>query len=174
MREVVTNKGLDNENTIWQEKDADKSIETEMLYRLMVYLGSNNNVAKEKIKKAVDNKHIITQVSSGLNGFSKLQFNLNKDKTWDAISWAIDKLGVDVEDRDKNEYSFYLNVVNDKKRGIMSKIFGDDAIKQNISLKIKQINNKLSEVYFVDIGGINNNKAKELSDDLFYKISQQF
>jgi outer membrane protein assembly factor BamC len=174
MREVVTNKGLANENTIWQEKEADKSIEAEMLYRLMIYLGSDNNIAKEKIEKATDSNNISVKVTSGLNGFSKLQFNLDKNKTWDALSWAIDKLGINIEDRDKNDYSLYLNIANDKDRGIMSKIFGDEAIKKSVRIKIKQISTSLSEVYFLDISGENTEKTKQFSGSLFHKIAQQF
>jgi outer membrane protein assembly factor BamC len=174
MREVVTNKGLENQNTIWQEKEADKSIEIEMLYRLMVYLGSDNNIAKEKIEKATNKKNIDVKISMGINGFSKLQFNLSKDKTWDAVSWSLDKLGIDIDDRDKNDYSLYLNIANEEDRGIMSRIFGDDAIKQSVRLKIKQISENLSAVYFVDISGENEDETKKFSGSLLSKIAQQF
>jgi len=174
MREVATNKGLENENTIWQEKDADKSIELEMLYRMMVYLGSTDNSAKEKIASATDKKIIKPVLKTGINGFAKLQFNLDKTSTWDAISWAFDKLTIDIEDKDKNDSSFYISVVNDKEKGIMSKIFGDSAIKKNFQIKIKNISENFSEVYFVDLRHENSKTTKEFSKVLFEKVIKQF
>lgn len=174
MREVVTDRGLKNENTIWQEKETDKSIETEMLYRLMVYLGSEKTIAKEKIEKATDNKSVIVKIGEGLGGFAKLQFNSGKNKTWESVSWALDKLNIEVDDRDKNDYSIYLNIANEEKRGVMSKIFGDAAIKKHFKIKIKQISDNFSEVYFVDISGESDNDVKKFSNTLFTKIKQQF
>jgi hypothetical protein len=40
MEEVITNAGGEDENTIWQARPKDQSLETEMLYRFTVYLGS--------------------------------------------------------------------------------------------------------------------------------------
>jgi outer membrane protein assembly factor BamC len=174
MREVTTNKGEKNENTIWQEKETDKAMEVEMLYRLMVYLGSDNNIAKAKIEKATDSNNIVVKIASGLGGFAKLQFNQNKDKTWDSVAWALDKLNIEIDDRDKADYSVYLNIANEEERGIISRIFGDDAIKQNVRMKIKQISPQLSEVYFIDIAGENNEESKQFSKNLFAKIQQQF
>lgn len=172
MREIATNKGEKNENTIWQEKETDKDMEIEMLYRLMVYMGSEKSMAKDKITEATNKQHIKVNLTTGLGGNAKLQFALDRNKTWDAISWAFDKLNIDIDDRDKGDYSFYLNIANEKERGIMSKLFGDEAIKQNIRIKIKQISPTLSEVYFIDVSG--ENDVKDFSKALFTKIKQQF
>lgn len=172
MREVETNKGEKNENTVWQEKETDKDMEIEMLYRLMVYMGSEKSIAKDKIEKATDKKKIQVKLATGLGGNAKLQFALDKNKTWDAISWAFDRLNIDIDDRDKGDYSFYLNIANEKERGIMSKLFGDDAIKKSVRIKIKQISSNLSEVYFIDVSG--ESDVKDFSKSLFTKIKQQF
>ena len=174
MREVVTNKGLDNENTIWQEKDADTSVEAEMLYRLMIYLGSDKVIAKEKMEAASIQNKISVGLKAGINGFAKMQFNLNNNETWDAISWGFDKLNIDIADRDKGDGSLYINVAGVTERGIMSRIFGDTAIKENFQIKVKSINKNFSEVYFIDLSRENSESTKEFSKNLFAKIVEQF
>jgi len=41
MEEVLTSAGAAEENTIWQSRPKDRDLETEMLYRLMTFLGSD-------------------------------------------------------------------------------------------------------------------------------------
>lgn len=174
MREVVTNKGLSDENTIWQEKEADKSVETEMLYRFMVYLGSDNAAAKDKIENAKAQERIRVAVAKDINNMAKLQFQLGREDTWEAVAWALDKLTIDIDDRDKKDASFYVNIANTEERGLMSRIFGDEAIKKNFRIKIRDLGNRVSEVYFIDLSGENSETTQTFSNTLFTKIANQF
>ena len=174
MREVVTNKGSESENTIWQEKQSDKLTENEMLYRLMIYLGSDNSVAKEKIQQATTQNKIAVINKIGINGFAKLEFKLGRKDTWDAMSWAFDELNISIEDKDFKDSSFYIYVANEEEKGIISSIFGDDAIKQNFQIKIKQLKNNLSEVYFIDLSSEKEDSTKKFSQILFDKIAKKF
>jgi outer membrane protein assembly factor BamC len=170
MQEVVTSKGEKHENTIWQEKPRDEFLETEMLYRLMIYMGSDDTTAKQKIKQSVDNNTIKPEVKTDISGFAKMQFDTNKDNTWNMLSFAIDKLNINIEDRDKRDGSFYIKIANEEERGIMSSIFGDDAIVQNFRIKVKQLQQNFSEVYFIDLSGENKESTQKFSHTLFDKI----
>lgn len=174
MEEVITNKGGDNENTIWQSRPKDISLETEMLYRLMLFLGSDDADAKAKILNARQTGKITVGISKDVNGFAKLTFSLNQIDTWRSVGWAFDQLGVAVSDKDIKEGSFYINTARTKDKGILSRIFGDAAIKKSFQILVKQISNKHTEVYFNDLSEQNKPKTIEFSREFLANVAKQF
>ena len=173
MAEVISGSG-NNETTLWQNSEKDYALEAEMLYRLMVYLGGDSAKAREKIISAKDNNKVVVNVKDGLNGYAKLVFNLNLIDTWDNISWAISETNVQVEDRDIKERAFYINLARTADKGIMSKIFGEDAILNTYQIQLKSIGSSLTEVYFQDISEANEQKTKEFSYDFFNQLQKLF
>jgi len=71
------------ETTVWEPYVKDVALETEMLYRLMVFISGDNIEAKEKIINAKENKVISVALDTSFNGFAKLVFNANLIDTWD-------------------------------------------------------------------------------------------
>ena len=173
MAEVISGSG-NNETTLWQNSEKDYALEAEMLYKLMVYLGGDSAKAREKIISAKDNNKVVVNVKDGLNGYAKLVFNLNLIDTWDNISWAISETNVQVEDRDIKERAFYINLARTADKGIMSKIFGEDAILNTYQIQLKSIDSSLTEVYFQDISEANEQKTKEFSYDFFNQLQKLF
>jgi len=173
MAEVISGSG-NNETTLWQNSEKDYALEAEMLYRLMVYLGGDSAKAREKIISAKDNNKVVVNVKDGLNGYAKLVFNLNLIDTWDNISWAISETNVQVEDRDIKERAFYINLARTADKGIMSKIFGEDAILNTYQIQLKSIDSSLTEVYFQDISEANEQETKEYSYDFFNQLQKLF
>jgi len=173
MAEVISGSG-NNETTLWQNSEKDYALEAEMLYRLMVYLGGDSAKAREKIISAKDNNKVVVNVKDGLNGYAKLVFNLNLIDTWDNISWAISETNVQIEDRDIKERAFYINLARTADKGIMSKIFGEDAILNTYQIQLKSIDSSLTEVYFQDISEANEQKTKEFSYDFFNQLQKLF
>jgi outer membrane protein assembly factor BamC len=174
MEEVLTKAGSDDENTIWQSRPKDKSLETEMLYRLMTFFGSDQEIAKKKILKAQENKMLSVKVSESVNGYAKLIFPLNQYETWDSIGWALDQLNIDIEDKDIKEGSFYINVARSDDKDFLTRIFGDDAIKKSFQIMVKQINDNITEVYFNDLSEKTNQTAIDFSHKFLNKIAKQF
>lgn len=172
MQEVVTNKGADNENTIWQEKARDEFLETEMLYRLMVYMGTDNTTAKQEIIQASNNNTISVELKTDVSGFAKLQIDASKEKAWELISFALDSLAITIEDQDKPDGSFYIKTVNDEERGVMSSIFGDEAINQNFRIRIKELSPGFTEVYFMDLSEENTDSTKRFSHTFFSRLKE--
>jgi len=173
MAEVISGSG-NNETTLWQNSEKDYALEAEMLYKLMVYLGGDSAKAREKIISAKENNKVVVNVKDGLNGYAKLVFNLNLIDTWDNISWAISETNVQVEDRDIKERAFYINLARTADKGIMSKIFGEDAILNTYQIQLKSIGSSLTEVYFQDISEANEQKTKEFSYDFFNQLQKLF
>ena len=173
MAEVITGTGKD-ETTLWQSKERDIALENEMLYQLMLYLGGDSANAREKIINAQEEGKISVVLTDGLNGYAKLQFKLNLIDTWDNMSWAISDLNVNLEDKDLKEKTFYVQVARSSDKGIMSKIFGEDAIFSPYQLQLKELSPNLTEVYFSDISEANEQETKEFSYEFLGKIQKLF
>ncbi len=174
MEEVLTKAGSDDENTIWQSRPKDQALETEMLYRLMTFLGSDHAVAREKIIQAKEEQKLTVSLSKGVNGYAKLTFSLNQYDTWDNMGWALDQLNIDVEDKDVKEGSFYINVARTEDQGLWSRMFGDDAIKKSFQILVRQTSDNETEVYFNDISEENEQATIDFSHEFLGNIAKQF
>ena len=174
MEEVLTRSGKEDENTIWQSRPKDQVLETEMLYRLMTFLGSDHAVAREKILTAKEEQKMTVSVEKGVGGYAKLAFSLGRYDTWDNMGWALDELNIDVEDKDVKEGSFYINVARTDDKGIWSRMFGDDAIKKSFQIIVKQIDSQTTEVYFNDLSEENEQETIDFSYEFLGSIAKQF
>ncbi len=174
MEEVVTKAGSENENTIWQVRSKDQLLETEMLYRFMVYLGSDNAIARDKITAAKEKQIINAEIMTGLGGYAKLKFSLGMYETWKSIDWALDELNIDIEDKDVKEGSFYVNSTNENNNSIFSDIFGDNAIQKSYQIIVKQIDANITEVYLNDLDESNTQEDIEFSHKFLSNIAKQF
>ena len=174
MEEVLTKAGSDDENTIWQSRPKDQALETEMLYRLMTFLGSDHAVAREKIITAKEAQELTVEVAKGIGGYAKLVFSLSRYDTWDNMGWALDQLNVEVDDKDVKEGSFYINIARTEDQGIFSRMFGDDAIKKSFQIMVKQIDSNLTEVYFNDLSEENEQGTIDFSYEFLGDIAKQF
>lgn len=174
MEEVLTNSGKEDENTIWQPRAKDEELETEMLYRLMTFLGSDHAVAREKILAAKEEQKTTVKIADGVGGYAKLVFSLNQYDTWDNVGWALDQLNIDVEDKDVKEGSFYIQVARTEDKGLWSRMFGDDAIKKSFQILVRQIDNQTTEVYFNDISEENEQETISFSHEFLGNIAKQF
>jgi len=172
MKEVVKNSG-NVESTIWQEKEKDVSLETEMLYLLMVYLGGESAEAREKIINAKETEKIIVTLSNSFNGYKKLTFKQNILDTWDNLAWALLELNIQVEDKDIKEKAFYIKAVGDD-IGLMSKLLGAEAISQQYQISLKEIDKSTTEIYFNDLEEKNESSTKNLNFEIFEKIHKLF
>jgi len=175
MSEAVSGSNEKFETKYWQYKERDIALENEMLFELMVYLGSESASAREKLINATEDKKIEISLQNGINGYSKLVFNMNLIETWDNLSWAISNLNnVDLEDRDLKEKAFYIKVARTADLGLLTKIFGDDAVRESYQIQLKQVSPSLTEVFFNDLSEKNEKETKEFSNDFFKTIKDMF
>jgi outer membrane protein assembly factor BamC len=174
MQEVLTNKGSDDENTIWQSQAKDHMLETEMLYRLMTFLGSDHALAREKIMAAREQQKLTIKIAKSIGGYAKLVFSLTQYETWNNIGWALDQLGIDVEDKDVKEGSFYINIAKEEDKGIFSRLFGDNAIKKSFQIVVRQVDSNITEVYFNDLSEENKQATIDFSYQFLGNIARQF
>jgi outer membrane protein assembly factor BamC len=173
MKEVVINKGQSSENTIWQTHQKDKALETEMLYKLMTYLGSDSAVAREKIIQAQEEKITRVKLVQESNGYAKLVFSSNFYDTWNNVSWALDQMNVGVEDKDLKEGSFYINLTQKKDSSILSRIFGNTTTQTSFQILLQEEDGNTG-VYFNDLSEQNLASTIEFSHQFLEQVAQQF
>jgi len=172
MAEVITNSG-GQESTLWQFKERNISLETEMLYKLMIYLGSDSAEAREKILAAQKNSKISINQTIDINGFSKLLINFGIEETWDNISWAINNINLEVESKDVKEKSFYINAARSSDKGFFIKVFGDDAVRKIFRIYLRPKSKSETEVLFLDVSEENETETKQFSSEIMRLISDQ-
>jgi len=158
--------------TAWKYREKDLILETEMLYRLMVYLGGDD--VETKILKAKDQKIILAKVQDTINGYAKLVLDLDILDAWEKLSWSIDQNNIDLEDKDIKERAFYIVSTRTSDKGIMSRLFGDEPYKKTFQLVLKSTGTQTTEVYFNDVSEENETETKEYSYDLFNQLASSF
>ena len=163
---------VSGEMRLWQPKEKDLELETEMLLMLMIYLGSDQTEAVAQIQENIVEKESLIEVDNAENGFAKLVFPYNKSESWRYLGWALDELAIEVEDRDYLNGSYYIKVSPDK--GFFSKLINTVSSVKTYQLFVNQINSSRSEVYFVDLSEENNQSSIDYSFELFDQIMNKF
>jgi outer membrane protein assembly factor BamC len=136
MEEIVTKKGTDEEKIIWQPREKDIGLETEMLYKLMVFLGNDRNSAKEKILNAKEIKGLNVELKQRLGGNVTLVFPLGFKETWYQLAWALDELDIKIDDKDSSAGAIYIDMSNDK-NAHLEKMFNKKIMENSYQLLLK-------------------------------------
>lgn len=141
MVEVYTSSS--NEHTAWQPAPPDKELEAEMLTRLSLRLENEFNV-KQKTREDVDTTALkqtpteaptyVSKEIRGANGQTEaLEISEPFDRAWRRVGVGLDRVGLNVEDRDRSAGTFYIRYLDPdyevKKRndeGLFSRWFGKE------------------------------------------------
>ena len=157
---------------VWQPRDKDVELETEMLLKLMVFLGNDRVEAISKIQSNTSLSNAAIEVVASESGYATLTFPYNKKQAWSYLGWALDELGIDVDDRDFIEGSFLIKANPNK--GFFSKILGSMDKDTTYQLIIKEVGASQSTVIFVDLSEENDQDIIEYSVELFNQIASKF
>jgi len=120
MIEVLEGGGLNR--TIWQPRPADPDLEAEMLSRLMMRFGVEEEKAKLELtttgkSTAQERAHIDRETGN------TLIINEAFDRSWRRVGLALDRIGFTVEDRNRVDGIYFVRYLNPDKD---SKKKGDD------------------------------------------------
>jgi outer membrane protein assembly factor BamC len=134
--------------TVWNPRPSDPELEAEFLRRLMVRLGTKEEVAKQSIAvaKAPPQR---AEIKKGLNGAELLQVFEPFDRTWRRVGLALDRVGFTVEDRDRQKGLYFVRYADPeaepgkrKKEGsVLSRLFtrSDEKVKaEQYRVQVKQ------------------------------------
>ena len=160
------------EQRLWQPREKDVELETEMLLKFMMFLGSDRSEAVSKIQASNEKRESPVSVIKSANGYATLVFPYNKKQAWSYLGWALDELDVDIEDRDAIDGTYYINVV--KGKGFFSKLLSTVSSTQTYQLVIKQLDESRSQVIFVDLSEENEQDTIDYSFDFFNELATKF
>jgi outer membrane protein assembly factor BamC len=114
------------ESTVWTPRPADPNLEAEFLTRLMVKLGTKEQVAREVIAKPVATGPARARAVAGQPA---LQVDEAFDRAWRRVGLALDRGGFTVEDRDRNGGLYFVryadpkNAATNAEPGFFAKLF---------------------------------------------------
>ena len=113
------------DNTVWQPRPSDPELETEFLRRLMVKLG----VSQEQSRAIAAAPAPRTQAArmATVNNQPVVQLDEGFDRAWRRVGLALDRTGFTVEDRNRNEGTYFVRYVAPdaakKEPGFFGKLF---------------------------------------------------
>jgi outer membrane protein assembly factor BamC len=138
MLEVYSNTQKDQ--TVWQPRPTDPELETEFLRRLMVKLGAPAEQVQAQVAAASKTTSRIATVGN----MPVVMIDEGFDRAWRRVGLALDRTGFTVEDRDRNQGTYFVRYVEPsadrKEQGFFAKIFkmedkGAAPLKYRINLK---------------------------------------
>jgi len=120
MQEVFNDK-----TTVWQPRPSDPELESEMLNRLMVYMGVQEQQAKQALQSA-EAPAPRAQLTRNTDGTAVLNVEEDVSRAWRRTVLALDRVGFSVEDRDRSKGVYYV-IYDDplketKTKGMLSKL----------------------------------------------------
>ena len=163
---------IDGAQRFWQLREKDVELETEMLLKLMVFLGNDRAEAISKMQSNIVTGKTNVAVINSESGYATLVFPYDKKQSWNFLGWALDELSIDVEDRDPLESSYFIKATHNK--GFFSKVFNSIGSERTYQLIIKETSDSQTYVIFVDINEENDLESIGYSSELFNKIASKF
>ncbi len=163
---------VQGELRVWQSRDKDVELETEMLLNLMVFFGSDRSEAINKIQASNEKIESHVSVIKSESGYATIVFPYNTKQTWSYLGWALDELNVDIEDLDPIEGSYFINITKDQ--GFFSKLLSTVTSGQIYQLIVKQLDATSSQVIFVDLSEENEQDTIDYSFDFFDELAAKF
>lgn len=108
MYEVYVNEG--KSETRWQPRPAEPELEAEMLRRLMIRLGVEENRAKTMIAAAPQQER--AKLTRAADGAGTLALMEPFDRAWRRVGLALDRVGFTVEDRDRSQGLYFVRYID--------------------------------------------------------------
>jgi outer membrane protein assembly factor BamC len=118
---------VQGESTMWQTRPADPELEAEMLHRLMVHLGVEEQRSRTMLAERGPERAPRAQLTQDAEGNPALTLDEEFFRAWRRTGLALDRVGFTVEDRDRSEGVYFVRY-NDPlreqpKKGFFSRMF---------------------------------------------------
>ncbi len=108
MVEIFTTEGKDT--TVWQPRPPDPELEAEMLRRLMVRLGTDEQRAQALATSGTTAER--AKLSKQGESVGALELQESFDRAWRRVGLALDRVGFTVEDRDRSKGLYFVRYVD--------------------------------------------------------------
>ena len=141
MEEVAKGGNPDlDDSTIWQPRPSDPELEAEILYRLMVYLGVEQERA-DRLLAVAPTREERAVMARGPEGQVSLTVREDFSQAWRRTGLALDRVGFTVEDRDRARGIYIVRYVDpaeaEKEKGFFGKMFSGDKKPRNVEYQVK-------------------------------------
>jgi len=156
---------------VWQPREKDVELETEMLLKLMVFLGADTAESITKIQSNLESNETIAEVFTSESEYATLVLPYDKKQSWKLLGWALDELNIEVDDRDSLEGSYLIKI--NPNRGFLTKLLSTVS-EQSYQLILKEIGDSQTHVIFVDLSEENDQDVISYSAELFNTIASKF
>ncbi|HEY5701653.1 MAG TPA: outer membrane protein assembly factor BamC, partial [Gammaproteobacteria bacterium] len=116
-----------DESRVWQPRPADPELEAEMLNRMLVSFGIEEQRAAGMLARSRDKRDRAKMVRDQ-DGIKALSLDENFSRAWRRTGLALDRVGFTVEDRDRSRGLYFVRYVDPdadisgKKKGFFSKL----------------------------------------------------
>ena len=124
MEEVLTGSPADVQGTFWQARANDPELEVEMLRRLMLHLGVEEQRAGSLVAVTADSPARAQLVKQ--DGRSTLTLFEDLASAWRRTGVALDRTGFAVEDRDRDQGVYFVRYIDpdrdSERRGLLSRL----------------------------------------------------
>jgi len=97
------------EQTKWQPRPSNPELEAEMLQRMMVRLGVQEERAKAQVASPRDTSRAM--LTKSIEG-GTLALNEQFDRAWRRVGLALDRIGFTVEDRDRSKGIYFVRYID--------------------------------------------------------------
>ena len=155
----------------WQPRLKDVELETEMLLKLMVFLGDDRSESIAKIQSNLLSSETVASVFNSDSGYATLVLPYDKSQSWKLLGWALDELSIDVDDRDSIESSYLIKII--PKKGFLSNLLSSVS-EQTYQLVLIEVADSQTHVIFVDLSEEDDPDIFSFSSELFNKIAAKF
>ncbi len=126
MEEVVEGTPDESTGTIWKPRASDPELEAEMLKRLMVFLGTEEQKAAAQLAQARAAGQPRATLVTDTGGQTLLKVHEDFSRAWRRTGIALDRIGFAVEDRDRSQGLYFVRyrdpLAEDRNKGILSKL----------------------------------------------------
>ena len=128
------NTGSRDETRVWQPRPSDPELEAEMLNRMLVAFGLDEQRAQSLVAQARDKRDRARLIRDD-NGGKALSLDENFSRAWRRTGLALDRVGFTVEDRDRSRGLYFVRYVDpdvdvkgEQEKGFFSKLkfWGND------------------------------------------------
>jgi outer membrane protein assembly factor BamC len=123
VEEVIQGGAIDG-TSVWQPRPTDPELEAEMLKRLMIYLGVEEQKADAMLAREGGPK-IRAQMVTDSSG-SMLLVDEDFSRAWRRTGVALDRVGFAVEDRNRSEGTYFVTyndpLADQNSKGVLSKL----------------------------------------------------
>ena len=127
----VTHRGVlektSGESTVWETRPSEPELEAEILRRIIVYLGTENQKAREKLAYT-GQQDIRARLIVDRDGNTLIDYQTGYPRAWRIVGLALDRVGFTVEDRDRSKGIYYVRYsdpladIEEGEKGILSNL----------------------------------------------------